>query len=257
MKLTSSVFISLIQFAFSLNHDLIKDFLKTYKNVQSAVIFTCPAIPSLAKLGQDLSESEIYFKFHLIKPKDVLEDLPKILNKKIVAKCGVVVDTNCDGYENILIQASEFRYFNLTYHWFIIDEEAIGEDEFFHPRLKAIGINSQITYAKKTDFSYQLIDVYSKALQLGFPIIFEKFGSWNNQTGFDITKNLQPMYSSNNRGNFDGITLRGSVVIDKDNIFSENVDDLLTPPEPEHGISMFTKYHYSLNKYLMNLYNFT
>lgn len=257
MKFTYSILISLIQFSFGLNSYLIKDFLKNYKDVQSAVIFTCSYIPSLAKLGQDLSESDIYFKFHLINPKDVLEDLPKILNRKIVAKSGVVVDTNCDGYENVLLQASNFNYFNLTYHWLIIDEEAIGEGEIFHPKLKAIGINSQITYAKKADFQYQLIDVYSKALQLGFPIIFESFGSWNNQTGFNITKNLQPMYSSENRGNFDGITLRGSVVIDKDNIFPEDVDGLLVPPEPDQGISMFTKYHYSLNKYLMNIYNFS
>lgn len=257
MKLTYPFFICLINFSLGLNSDLIKDFLKNFKNVQNAVIFTCSDIQSISKLGRDLSELEIYFKFHIIQPKDVLEDLPKILNRKIVAKCGVVVDTKCDGHENILLHASNFQYFNLTYHWLIIDESSIGEDEIFNPKLKAIGMNSQITYAKKTDFSYQLIDIYSKALQLGFPIIFEIFGSWNNETGFNITKKLQPMYSSDNRGNFDGIRLRGSVVIDKDNIFSEDVDGLLTPPEPDQGITMFTKYHYSLNKYLMNIYNFS
>lgn len=258
MKLTYLIFISFIKFSFSLNSDLIKDFLKDYKDVQNTVIFTCSDIQSLTKLGRDLSKSEIYFKFHILKPKDkdVLEDLPKILNRKIIAKCCVVVDTKCDGYENVLIQSSNLRYFNLTYHWLIVDDGLIGENDIFNPKLKAIGINSQITFAKKTNFSYQLIDVYSKALQLGYPLIFEEFGFWNNEMGFNITRTLQPMYSSDNRGNFDGITLRGSVVIDKDNIFSQDVDELLTPPEPDQGIAMFTKYHYSLNKYLMNIYNF-
>lgn len=240
----------------SLKTDFIKDFLIKLKNVQHSVLFTCLDIQSTKYLARNLSESGVYFNFYNPNILDDMTDLPNILNWNLNAKCGVVLDTNCEGYSNVLQQSSYYKFFNRTYYWLIIDDSALETDDLFNSNLKEIGICSQITYAKKTNISYKLIDIYSKALQLRSPLIFEEFGLWDYHNGFNITKNLYPIYNRHNRGNFNGLTLRGITIIDKDNVLPEDVDALLSPSAISEGIEQSTKYYYALTKLLSENYNF-
>lgn len=245
------IILALFNLSASLNTDFIQDFLINYKNVQHSILFTCADIQSLKYLASKLSESKIYFNFYNPSEKEI--NLQKILNRRLIAKCGVVLDTNCEGYKNVLQQASNFRFFNRTYHWLIIDDE---EKDIFNSNLTQIEIGSQITYAKKIKLSYKLIDVYSKAFHLGSPLIFQEFGLWDIPNGFNITKNLYPIFNKENRGNFNGFTLRGATIIDRDNVYPKDVHDLLTSTEMTVGISQSTKYHYILTQLLHEHFNF-
>lgn len=236
-----------------LNTDFIQDFLTSLKNVQHSVLFTCVDIQSLKYLTKNLSDSGVYFNFY--NPNEEIIHLPKILNRKLIAKCGVVLDTNCEGYKKVLQEASNFRFFNRTYHWLIIDDSP-NETEIFNSNFKQIEVGTQITYAKKYEVSYKLIDIHCKAHHLGSPLIFEEFGFWDTLNGFNITRNLYPIFNKENRGNFNGLTLRGSTIIDKDDISPKDIDKLLTSTEMTVGVSQSTKYHYALMKLLHDYFNF-
>lgn len=249
MNFNLIIILAIFKLSASLNTDFVQDYLINLKNVQNSILFTCVDIQSLKYLANNLSESTVSFNFY--NPSEELINLPKILNRRLIAKCGVVLDTNCKGYKNVLHQASYFRFFNRTYHWLIIDDE---EKDIFNLNLTQIEIGSQITYAKKIMLSYKLIDVYSKAPHLGSPLTFKEYGFWDNE--FNITNNLYPIFNKENRGNFNGLTLRGATIIDKDNVNQKDVDDLLTSTEMSVGISQSTKYHYALTKLLNEHFNF-
>lgn len=256
MNLNLVIILAVVKLSLSLNTKLTQEFLIKLKAVQHSVLFTCIDTQSLKDLASNLSEAGANFDFYTTNRKDEMKNLPKILNRRLIAKCGVVVDTNCEGFENVLQQASNYHFFNRTYHWLVIHDSAIDKMEIFHSNLKGIQIGSQITYAKKTEHSYSLIDVYSKAFHLGTHLIFEEFGNWNPNNGFNITKNLYPIYNKENRGNFNGLTLRGATIIDRDDVFPRDVDQLLSSTEMMVGISQSTKYHYILAKMLSKHYNF-
>lgn len=245
------IILAALNLSASLNTYFIHDYLTSLKNVQHSVLFTCADKQSLKYLAKNLSESEVYFIFH--NPNKEIINLPKILNSRLIAKCGVVLDTNCEGYKNVLQEVSTFRFFNRTYHWLIIDE---NEKDVFNSNYKQIEIGAQITYAKKFELSYKLIDVHSKAHHLGSSLIFEEFGFWDISNGLNITRNLYPIYNKENRGNFNGLTLRGTTIINKEDLSSKDIDDLLTSTEMTVGISQSTKYHYALIKLLHEYFNF-
>ncbi|EDS34753.1 conserved hypothetical protein, partial [Culex quinquefasciatus] len=58
------------------------------------------------------------------------------------------------------------------------------------------------------------------------------------------------------RGNFNGLQLRGVTVIDKDNVTSNDVDRILSVPGAEQGVVSFIKYHYALLVILQDYHNF-
>lgn len=73
-----------------------------------------------------------------------------VLHRKYFSKCLVVVDCSCEKYDDILLEASQIRYFNQSYTWLVLDRDGFGLDQILGPLLN-ISVNSDVTFASQRD----------------------------------------------------------------------------------------------------------
>jgi hypothetical protein len=71
--------------------------------------------------------------------------IQQVLTIRHYGASGVVVNCACDNYAEILAQASDQQFFNLTHEWLILDPRNLGMDVILNP-LANIKVNSRITF---------------------------------------------------------------------------------------------------------------
>ncbi|KAH8246751.1 hypothetical protein KR038_004447 [Drosophila bunnanda] len=182
--------------------------------------------------------------------------LPSILTRESYARTAVVVNGRCNGTSELLSEASENRCFNKTYQWFLwgVDREV---QSLFPLELDYVGPNAQITYVNKTDNGYAYWDIHSKGRHLRSVLEVNLIGTLKNGR-MNKVRDIFYLQSIDFRGQFNGITLRGASVIDKDDIISnEQIESILSRPTKDSGVAAFIKYHYELLSLLRERFNFT
>ncbi|XP_058814601.1 ionotropic receptor 75a-like [Topomyia yanbarensis] len=107
--------------------------------------------------------------------------------------------------------------------------------------------------SNSTEKSYALVDVYAKGRHLCKDIYQHKYGVWSSSKGITMVPGYSRYYV---RYNFDGLQLRGVIVIDRDNVTSKDVDSILEAPGSIQGVVLFVKYHYALLCILRDYHNF-
>lgn len=217
----------LLPLVFSLNLNLIEDYLKKSVEIKNVLIFSCSNVHNFHKLAVFLSNSNIYFSFVL---DFKLDDLTRY------GAGTMLVDYSCSESNIILLKSSKFNYFNSSYHWIILNDQNISSDDIF-ANIPNIGLNSNIILMSKMYPNvYDMFEVYSKGLQLGEPVTVKNVGTWRIETGFN---NDQPIYLYNrqNRGDLGGLEVRGGMM----RLYNLSPDSI---------------YHTQVNRLLMHIFNF-
>lgn len=120
-----------------------------------------------------------------------------------------------------------------------------------------IQMNSDVSIiTNQTEDHFEIIDVYCKGPRYNQPYIFTPFATWNESIGMEITHIFPTLYSPQYRGDLSNLTLKGVTTMNLPKVFPHQVDDILSKPGYDEGVSVMTKYHYALNKILMSKYFF-
>uniref|UniRef100_A0A182VLJ6 Ionotropic receptor 75a N-terminal domain-containing protein n=1 Tax=Anopheles merus TaxID=30066 RepID=A0A182VLJ6_ANOME len=177
------------------------------------------------------------------------------------AKLCAVLDFACPGAPQLLEEVSKHRYMNNTVSWLLLSRNTAADRGELLPRVlwntAGIQINSDlVTAIETTDHRgvFNLFDIYSKGRHLCKDIFQTLLGTWSADGGFRLTPNYSPYKI---RQNFNFLQLRGVTVIDRENVTSDKVDQLLGEPGLTKGIVAFVKYHYALLVVLRDFHNFT
>ncbi|XP_052854509.1 ionotropic receptor 75a isoform X3 [Drosophila gunungcola] len=182
--------------------------------------------------------------------------LPSILTIDSHARTSILVNARCSGSSELLFEASENRYFNKSYQWCIWGVD-LDVQSLFPLKLNYVGPNAQITYVNETNDGYAYWDVHSKGRHLKSQLEIHLIATLINGT-INIISDITHLQSIDFRGQFNGLTLRGASVIDKENIISnEQIESILSRPTKDSGVAAFIKYHYELLGLLRERFNFT
>nr|XP_036670332.1 ionotropic receptor 75a isoform X2 [Drosophila suzukii] len=222
-----------------------------------AILFICSL---KAKLFLDFDESTLALmernQFVSVVHFNQSYSLSSLLTRENHARTSILVNARCTGTSELLFEASENRYFNKTYQWFFWGVD-IDVETLFPYKLKYVGPNAQITYVNKTDNGYAYWDIHSKGRHLKSRLEINLIATLTNDT-LNIACDIFRLQSIDFRGQFNGITLRGASVIDKEDIISnEQIESILSRPTKDAGVAAFIKYHYELLGLLRDRFNFT
>ncbi|XP_055598409.1 ionotropic receptor 75a [Uranotaenia lowii] len=180
-----------------------------------------------------------------------------VLSLKVLSKTLCVIDLDCALANKTLQKFSDYRFFNTTYSWLLLSDSHPSDLDSILWSLKHIQMNSDVTYLRAVDQDnrthYELMDVYSKGRHICKDIFQTGYGYWSEDEGLLLVSNYNSYYE---RKNFEGMKLRGTTVIDRDNVTSDDVDRILSEPGNVPGIVVFVKYHYSLMCILRDFHNF-
>jgi len=137
--------------------------------------------------------------------------LTSILTRENYARTSVMVNARCSGSSELLFEASENRYFNKTYQWFLwgVDLEV---QSLFPLNLNYVGPNAQITYVNETADGYAYWDIHSKGRHLKSDLEINLIATLINDT-LNIVCDIFHLQSIDFRGQFNGLTLRGASVV--------------------------------------------
>ncbi|KAH8410667.1 hypothetical protein KR009_011326, partial [Drosophila setifemur] len=182
--------------------------------------------------------------------------LSTLLPRESYARTTVVVNARCSGTPNLLFEASKNRYFNKTYQWLLWGVD-IEVQSLFPLELDYVGPNSQITYVNKTMNGFAFWDVHSKGRHLRSDIEINLIANFVNGR-LNMVQDIFQLQSIEFRGQFNGLTLRGASVIDKDDIITNaQIESILSRPTKDSGVAAFIKYHYELMGLLRERFNFS
>ncbi|XP_055381397.1 ionotropic receptor 75a [Condylostylus longicornis] len=213
---------------------------------------------SLSAARTIISQQKSYKYVNL--EKNVSAQFQEILRYKFYSPSIALLDVSCTNATIVLEQASKLKYFNKTYQWLIIDENLNSNVLETLNSTMEIGLNSQILYINKTESnSYELYDVYSKGRHIGSPMNISFFAKWSYKKRLEKANELQEMREIIHRGQFNLLTLRGVIVIDKDNITTNEQVFKLLQAEDYKSVGLFSmiKYASELVKVISDRLNFT
>ncbi|XP_043064766.1 ionotropic receptor 75a isoform X2 [Drosophila ficusphila] len=231
---------------------VVSNFIVNLVKTDHAIVFSCSFMDfkdtSLALMERNQFVSVVHLNESY--------SLESILTRESHARTSILVNANCSGTAHLLFQASESRYFNKTYQWFLwgVDLDVIT---LFPLELKYVGPNAQITFINKTENGYAYWDVHSKGRHLKSQLEINLIATLTNDT-LNIVCDIFHLQSIEFRGQFRGLNLRGASVIDKEDIISnEQIESILSRPTKDSGVAAFIKYHYELLGLLRERFNFT
>ncbi|KAI9586637.1 hypothetical protein GQX74_002484 [Glossina fuscipes] len=221
--------------------------------------------PGVRPHSQIIARQLIYWN-HFVKIYDVTNNFTlKAISEqdRSHAKTAIILNCECKTTQNLIFEASQFRYFNKTYQWLLWDFH--NNNCFSHLQqsgLNYLGPNAQIVFLKYEEPHYLLWwDVHSKGrhLKANLEMHLVAKGTYINETLQFVTKNdINDIRGIRYRGDFEGLKLRGATVIDQDNITdNDQIEQILSRSSKDPGVSAFTKYHYELFNLLRHRLNFT
>uniref|UniRef100_A0A1S4GZX2 Ionotropic receptor 75a N-terminal domain-containing protein n=1 Tax=Anopheles gambiae TaxID=7165 RepID=A0A1S4GZX2_ANOGA len=238
---------------------LLVDFV-TLKHCHHAIIFDCHSSAfDRAQVLKVSHNSSKLVRFVDIAANSTPSNVVRALfTPRQHAKLCAVLDFACPGAPNLLEEVSKHRYMNNTVSWLLLSRNTTAD---LLPRVlwntAGIQMNSDlVTAIETTDHRgvFNLFDIYSKGRHLCKDIFQTLLGTWSADGGFRLTPNYSPYKI---RQNFNFLQLRGVTVIDRENVTSGKVDQLLGEPGLTKGIVAFVKYHYALLVVLRDFHNFT
>ncbi|XP_055708952.1 ionotropic receptor 75a [Phlebotomus papatasi] len=178
MKLLKCL-IFLLSVLFTLSHskissDLVQKYLISVRNVKSVVMMLC----SRKDLGRLFNDNSIYLTNYYI-GNEIL-NLSNFFSRYFIASCGIVVDCECPGVEEVLQNASNYRYFNLTYNWLLFGSDGDTWEQFLDPIFN-IEFSSDLVFVQHQENSSKvdLVDVYSLGRHRGSSLIGIKFAEFD------------------------------------------------------------------------------
>ncbi|KAH8329361.1 hypothetical protein KR074_008518 [Drosophila pseudoananassae] len=231
---------------------VLTNFITKLVKSKNAIIFSC-FIGDSRDTTQALMEIDQFVSFvHL----DQNYSLSSILTRDNYARTSVFVNAQCNGTSKLLSEASEHRYFNKTYQW-LLWSVGTDIDSLFPLDIDYVGPNAQITYVNKSENGYAYWDIHSKGRHLRANIEINLIATLSNGQ-INVVRNIFQLQSIESRGQFNGITLRGASVIDKDDIYTnDQIESILSRPTKDSGVAAFIKYHYELLGLLRERFNFS
>jgi hypothetical protein len=132
--------------------------------------------------------------------------IQQILTLRNFGVSGVVVNCACDNYAEVLAQASEQRFFNLTHEWLILDPRNLGMDTILNP-VANINVDSLMTFVEPgKNGTWYLTDVYSRGRHLLEKFLVKTYAAWEKKQGFAILQQFPNLYHRDYRGNFENLT---------------------------------------------------
>lgn len=121
-----------------------------YKSVRHLVYFSCEKnVIELVSISKKLSEMGYSFSMVTLESERG-KNIGTFLHRKYTSRCLVAVDCGCERYDNLLLEASQIRYFNQSHSWLILDKKGYGIDNILGP-LSNISVNSDMTFANQMD----------------------------------------------------------------------------------------------------------
>ncbi|XP_058120226.1 ionotropic receptor 75a [Anopheles coustani] len=246
---------------------LLLDFL-SLRHCKHAIIFDCLSgqleqqqkeVISQRKLVlQAAGTRSISVRFVDIGSPILQQNVPAIFTPRQYAKPCCVLDYQCPGASGLLEEVSKYRLLNNTYSWLLLAARPTTDRREVHRVLwntTGIQMNTDlITADAASDGAVSLFDIYSKGRHLCKDVYRTLYGSWRKGEGFSLLANYSRYRI---RQNFNSLQLRGVTVIDRENVTSGMVDQLLAEPGLSKGIVAFVKYHYALLVVLRDFHNFT
>ncbi|XP_032570864.1 ionotropic receptor 75a [Drosophila sechellia] len=236
----------------SMEESVLTNFVASLVKTKQAIVFSC--------LFKDFKEISLALmrlnQFVSVVNLNQSYSLTSILTRENYARTSVLVNARCSGSSELLFEASENRYFNKTYQWFLWGVD-IEVQSLFPLNLNYVGPNAQITYVNETTDGYTYWDIHSKGRHLKSHLEINLIATLINDT-LNIACDIFHLQSIDFRGQFNGLTLRGASVIDKEDIISnEQIESILSRPTKDAGVAAFIKYHYELLGLLRERFNFT
>ncbi|XP_033236544.1 ionotropic receptor 75a isoform X2 [Drosophila pseudoobscura] len=231
-------------------------FIVNLVGTNEAIIFSC-SDKDLQLVASAFMKNDQFVNYVHMKQ---MYSLPFILGRNSHGRTSVIVNTRCNGAAGLLADASANKYFNKTYQWVFW---GVGvEVKYLLPlELDYIGPNAQITYVNKTSNDYCLWDIHSKGRHLQSPLQLQLIATVTNYEGssyLNIARDIFKLQSTEYRGQFNGITLRGASVIDQEDITTnEQIEAILSRSTKDSGVAAFIKYHYELVGLLRDRFNFS
>jgi hypothetical protein len=142
--------------------------------------------------------------------------IQQILTLRNFGASGVVVNCACDNYAEVLAQASDQRFFNLTHEWLILDPHNLGMDAILNP-VANINVDSLMTFVEPgTNGTLYLTDVYGRGRHLLDKLLVKTYAVWERGQGFAIFQQFSSLYHRDYRGNFENLTLKAGLVVSLD-----------------------------------------
>ncbi|XP_038114294.1 ionotropic receptor 75a isoform X3 [Culex quinquefasciatus] len=251
----STILVSLFALCSALSIDFVRAFLHL-KQSKNALFFLCTLqdVSNLFISTNDDNISARFINLAGLNSKDPTSFLPH--NSYAITTC--IFDYSCTNSLQVLQAFSSLRYFNTTYSWlFLADNNSRTDVNHILGKLMSVQMNSDITVAEpvpeSNGTSFELVDIYAKGRHLCRDVYRTVYGRWSYEGGLEMVANYRRYYV---RGNFNGLQVRGTTVIDQDNVTSQDVDRILSVPGTEQGIVSFVKYHYALLVMLRDYHNF-
>ncbi|XP_055852113.1 ionotropic receptor 75a-like [Episyrphus balteatus] len=238
------VLFAFISLSNGININLISNFTVNIVKTQQVVLFGCSE-EDLLNIGKSLINQNRLVLFINLKSNFSFENA---LTRYNHVRTSVILDCTCSECTKMLRYYSGSRSFNKTYQWMIWDVNNYGLSELeINEDPIMIGPNAQLTFVNSSeDGSYSLYDVHSKGRHINAPLEVTHYGDWNYDK-LIMHKDIFYLQGIQNRGHFNGLQLRGVVVIDRDNITTdEQIHKLVTSTKKEDGLATFIKYHYQL-----------
>ncbi|XP_022225591.2 ionotropic receptor 75a [Drosophila obscura] len=235
---------------------VLTSFIVNLVRTNEAIVFSC-SDKDLLLIASAFMKNDQFFNYVHMNQRYYL---PFILARNSHGRTSVIVNTRCNAAISILADASANKYFNKTYQWLLW---GVGvEVKYLLPmELEYVGPNAQITYVNKTSNNYYLWDIHSKGRHLQSGLELQLIATVKNYKGdfyLNIVQDIFKLQSTEYRGQFNGITLRGASVIDKEDITTtKQIEAILSRPTKDSGVAAFIKYHYELLGLLRDRFNFS
>ncbi|XP_034668247.1 ionotropic receptor 75a [Drosophila subobscura] len=235
---------------------VLTSFIVKLVRTNEVIIFSC-SDKDLRLVTSALMENDQFVNYVHMSQRYYLDFL---LSRNSHGRTSVIVNTKCNGAVGILADASLNKYFNKTYQW-LLWGVGVEVEHLLPLELEYVGPNAQITYVNKTSNKYYLWDIHSKGRHLQSALELQLIATVTNYDGhfyLNILEDIFKLQSTEYRAQFNGLTLRGVSVIDKEEVTTnEQIEAIHSRPTKDSGVAAFIKYHYELIGLLRDRFNFT
>nr|AXF48841.1 ionotropic receptor IR10 [Lobesia botrana] len=191
---------------------MIVDFLQSFNKPSNVIANLCWGNSNIKDLITNLAnlESPKSIKFvNDMHTKDIFS------NHKII----FLVDIACAGATQFLDKAKAGKYFGRPYRWLVINRR---DTKTVIPReLEAMDIltDSEVYVSQFDNHSCNINLIYKKPQNHGW--IIEKYGTWTENNGFLLSREVTELVTAIRRRNLYGVTVVASMIITDNNTLAD------------------------------------
>nr|AST36223.1 putative ionotropic receptor IR3 [Hedya nubiferana] len=190
--------------------DFSLEFFKT-RNVYSVCLLTCGDKAWTRRFTRNASNVSITVA-HVSIHETLTEDLVSVdscLNS-VVTSTGVLVDTKCPQFEDVILYASENLFFDANHKWLIIDVDTRLSNMTTYPKnvemnenlswlvetLEQVNlsVDADVTISLQKGSENNIYEIYNFGKIRGGNIVVKKLGSWRNRADWIYQLNVYKYY---------------------------------------------------------------